>query len=61
MTEITVDRDYLWALEVIASDSIHADDVPSSDYADALRVVRRANLRRPRERRGHTLTLDNNN
>ena len=48
--EITVDREYLWALEVLALDNIDTEDQPVGDRYDALRVVREANLKQPRER-----------
>jgi len=48
--EITVDREYLWALEVLALNSIDSEDQPVSDRYDALRVVREANLNQPREK-----------
>ena len=48
--EITVDREYLWALEVLALDRIDSEGQPVSDCYDALLVVRGANLNQPRER-----------
>jgi len=48
--EITVDREYLWALEVLALDNIDAKDQPVDDRYDALRVIREANLKQPRKK-----------
>lgn len=46
---VEVDRDYLWALEVLALDYLQ-DKAEYDDYQDAKRVVEGANLNRPRDR-----------
>jgi len=48
---LEVDRDYLWALEVLAVDYLQ-NDVAYDKYETAKTVVERANLNRPRDRQG---------
>jgi hypothetical protein len=47
---VEVDRDYLWALEVLALDYLQ-DKADHDDYQNAKRVVEAANLNQPRPRR----------
>lgn len=54
-TTVEVDRDYLWALEVLACDSLGIDGQTSRDhddrYGDAIGIARDRNgLSRPRDR-----------
>lgn len=48
---IEVDRDYLWALEVLAVGRIpRGSDVTRSDFKEARRVVKNSGLTQPRPR-----------
>lgn len=47
---VEVDREYLWALEVLATDSINEAEILPSVYLDALGIARDANLKQPRDR-----------
>ena len=51
---VEVDRDYLWALEVLSCDSIAIDGETSRNnadrFVDAMGVVEDANLTQPRAR-----------
>lgn len=53
-TTIEVDRDYLWALEVLACDSLGIDGETSQEYptryGDAIGVASAANLNQPSTR-----------
>lgn len=52
MSTVQVDREYLWALEVVAlSGIVHGGDVPRSDFKEAKKILENANLKRPIDRK----------